>query len=86
VPPPLILRTPGKEAVPRQSPPLSEQQILAWADAYHARAGEWPSADAGPVADAPGEKWVNIDQALRSGFRRLPGGDSLARLLDRHRR
>jgi hypothetical protein len=65
---------------------LTVEQILAWADAYHARTGEWPSSCAGPVADAPGEKWVNIDQALRAGVRGLPGGDSLARLLDRCRR
>ncbi len=66
--------------------PLTEAQILAWADAYHARTREWPSASAGPIPDAPGEKGVNIDQALRAGGRGLPGGDSLVKLLDRHRR
>jgi hypothetical protein len=48
--------------------------------------GEVASAASGPVAEAPGEKWREIDQALRSGFRGLQGGDSLARLLDRRRR
>jgi hypothetical protein len=37
------------------------------------------------VADAPGEVWVNINGALKGGFRGLPGGDSLAKLLKRHR-
>jgi hypothetical protein len=50
-------------------PPLTEEQILAWADAHHARTGEWPSADAGPVAGTPGEKWISLDQALRKGSR-----------------
>jgi hypothetical protein len=61
------------------------EQILAWADAHHARTGRWPTSASGPVADAPGERWRNIDGALRYGRRGLPGGGSLARLLDRHR-
>jgi len=65
---------------------LTVEQILAWADTYRARIGGWPSARVGPIPDAPGEKWVNVDQALRAGVRGLPGGDSLSRLLDRHRR
>jgi hypothetical protein len=62
---------------------LSEAQILVWADAHRARTGRFPNTegDSGPVADAPGEKWANIDQALRDGGRGLPGGSSLARLL-----
>ncbi len=28
----------------RGLPPLSEQQSLAWADAWHERTGEWPTA------------------------------------------
>jgi hypothetical protein len=70
----------------RHRPPLTVGQILAWADAHHARTGEWPTAFSGPVADAPGEKWDYLDQALRNGHRGLPGGDSLPRLLDRRRR
>ena len=72
--------------MPRKDPPLTVEQILGWADTYHARTGEWPSSCTGPVADAPGEKWVNINQSLSDGYRGLPGGDSLAKLLDRHRR
>jgi hypothetical protein len=67
-------------------PPLTEELILAWADAWHARTGDWPRTDCGEeVPEAPGECWNNIDQSLRDGSRGLPGGDSLARLLARRR-
>ena len=46
----------------------------------------WPSANTGPIPGAPGEYWGNIRVALSVGVRGLPGGDTLARLLDRHRR
>ena len=65
---------------------MREGQILAWADAHRDRTGKWPSAASGTVPEAPGEKWREIHQAPRSGFRGLQGGDSLARLLDRRRR
>ena len=71
--------------MPRRGPPLTEGQILAWADAHRARTGGWPSANTGGVAGVPGQSWAAIDEALRRGRRGLPGGDSLARLLDRHR-
>ena len=62
---------------------LLESRILAWADAHRARTGQFPHSkkDFGPIANAPGEKWPNIDQMLRDGGRGLPGGSSLARLL-----
>ena len=66
-------------------PPLTVAQILTWADAHHARAGEWPKTSTGPVLDDPNEKWLQIDMALRLGLRGLPRGDSLARLLERER-
>lgn len=66
--------------------PLTEALVLVWADAHRARTGRWPSAKSGPVLDAPGEKWWNIEQALYAGVRGLPGGGSLAKLLDRGRR
>src|SRR5438105_11379863 len=67
----------------RQRPPeLSIAEILAWADAHHARAGSWPTCTSGPVRDGPlGENWRKIDNALRLGLRGLPGGSSLAQLL-----
>jgi hypothetical protein len=67
-----------RDAVPS---PLTEQEILAWADAHHQRSGEWPQSDSGFVVDAPGEKWINLNAVLRLGLRGLPGGSSLAQLL-----
>jgi hypothetical protein len=69
----------------RRKPPLTVEQILAWADAHHARTGRWPTARTGPVPEAPGEVWRNLDAALYRGGRGLPGGGSLARLLHQHR-
>jgi hypothetical protein len=70
----------------RDLPPLSEVQILAWADAWHIRTGRWPGPDLRQaIPEAPGEKWNCIDVALHTGGRGLPGGDSLARLLARKR-
>jgi hypothetical protein len=65
----------------RRPPPLSEEQILAWADAFHDRHGRWPKKDDGPIEGTLQEKWLNVDMALRLGLRGLPGGSSLARLL-----
>jgi hypothetical protein len=67
-------------------PPLSEALILRWAQAHHAATGRYPKAASGPVAAAPGEHWRSLDMSLRRGWRGLPGGDSLARLLMRHGR
>jgi hypothetical protein len=67
------------------APRFSIPQILAWADAHHARNGKWPSNSSGPVTDAAGESWDGIDSALLRGLRGLPGGSSLARLLDKER-
>jgi hypothetical protein len=62
--------------------PLSVFQILAWADAHRERTGHWPQVYSGPVLDGPrGEKWRNVDNALRYGLRGLPGHSSLAQLL-----
>ena len=66
-------------------PRLTPEQILAWADAYHRRTGQWPSDVPVPVEDGPGETWAGLDAALRSGRRGLPGGSSLARLLAQER-
>jgi hypothetical protein len=65
---------------------LSIAKILAWADAHQARTGMWPNSDTGPIADAPGDTWGAVDNALKVGRRGLRGGSSLARLLQRHRR
>jgi hypothetical protein len=68
----------------RRLPPLTEEQILAWADAYFAEAGKWPRLDSGPVAGAD-ESWRNVNAALRGGYRGLRGRSSLALLLAERR-
>jgi hypothetical protein len=67
-------------------PPLTVALILAWADAHRARTGGWPGVLSGPIPEAPGETWKAVNMALYRGFRGLPGGDSLAQVLRRHRR
>jgi hypothetical protein len=67
----------------RDLPALTEAQVVAWAQAHHARTGAWPTEGSGPVEGAPGEAWQNVEAALRCVRRGLPGGDSLARLLAR---
>src|SRR5262245_13038746 len=64
---------------------LTVAAILRWADLHYQRTGRWPTGRSGPVADAPGERWGTIEAALRCGNRGLPGTDTLARLLARHR-
>jgi hypothetical protein len=71
--------------VPLPKPHLTVAKILAWADSHRARTGRWPSCTGGRVRGAPGETWVNVNQALRLGLRGLPGGDTLPRLLARER-
>jgi hypothetical protein len=65
----------------RDLPKLSIERILVWADAHHEQTGYWPTHKSGPIADAPGEKWSHVNEALTSGSRGLPGGSSLAQLL-----
>jgi hypothetical protein len=64
---------------------LTVDLILHWADEHHRRTGQWPILKSGLVAGAPGEKWYNVDAALRAGRRGLRPGSSLARLLAEHR-
>jgi hypothetical protein len=63
----------------RTAPPLLEERLLSWADAFYQRSGKWPNTDSGPIAEAP------ADSALRAGIRGLPGGSSLFQLLARER-
>lgn len=68
-------------------PLLTEQQILAWADAYYIAHGAWPTCRCQHqvIPDTGGERWFNVDQALRKGLRGLSGGSSVPQLLSRHR-
>jgi hypothetical protein len=38
-----------------------------------------------PLTVAPGETWRDINNCLQRGYRGLPAGNSLARLLKEHR-
>jgi hypothetical protein len=74
-------------AVPmyHQSPLLTVEQILAWADTHFAQTGEWPKSSSGAVVGAPGETWEHINWALNAGTRSLEKHVSLARLLTDNR-
>jgi len=66
-------------------PRLTIEQVVAWADAYHAKTGRWPRAGSGRVDGAPGETWSAVESALYQGLRDLPGGMTLAQLLAERR-
>ncbi|HEX4607772.1 MAG TPA: hypothetical protein VH092_06145, partial [Urbifossiella sp.] len=65
--------------------PLSEAQILRWADDHRRRTGGYPKRNDGPILIAPGETWSAVENALIKGGRGLPGGESLAKFLARCR-
>jgi hypothetical protein len=65
-------------------PPLTEKQILAWADAYFAAQGKWPAVKSGLIAGTS-ETWSSVETALQGGRRGLRGGASLAQLLAERR-
>lgn len=63
-------------------PTLTEEIILADADAFHEINHEWPRhGDKRPVPNKPQETWYAYQSALWVGGRGLPGGTSLRRLL-----
>lgn len=69
---------------PRHVPDLNESEIVRWAKAHFRRTGKWPTANTGPINEAPGESWSAVVAACKHGGRGLPTGSSLARLLDAH--
>ena len=49
------------------APDLDDDDVLAWADAFFARTGTWPTAHSGPdSSEAPGETWLLIKKATSS--------------------
>ncbi|HEY7425547.1 MAG TPA: hypothetical protein VH682_15050 [Gemmataceae bacterium] len=71
---------------PQNTPRLSVERILAWADAHHRRTGRWPKHNSGPIEDAPGETWLAVSTALRHSMRGLREiSSSLSQLLAEHR-
>ncbi len=67
-------------------PRLTVARILTWADEHYRIHGIWPTQTSGPVTGAPGETWGAVNQSLRYGYRGLPGGITLAELLNARRR
>ncbi len=65
--------------------PLSVDQILAWVDEHKRITGNWPNVHSGLLLNNSRESWCGIDRVLVRGSRGLPGGDTLARFLARHR-
>jgi hypothetical protein len=65
---------------------LDENEVLLWADGYFSRQGSWPTAESGPIPEAPGETWLLLAAALALGIRGFPRGRSLAAFLDEHGR
>jgi hypothetical protein len=70
---------------PARHAPLTIEQILGWADEFYRRNGRWPATLSGPIAGTRDETWAAVDCALRVGLRTLPGGSSIALLLEQHR-
>ena len=69
---------------PKNPPPLTVEQILAWADAHKAATDDWPNQKSGRVAGTE-ETWAGVNYALVAGRRGFPGRSSLAKLLAEHR-
>ena len=79
------MRTGSRLTRTERYPRLDEGTILAWADAYDHRHGRWPSRQSGAISESDGDTWGGIDIALRRGFRGLPPGSSLSKLLQKRR-
>ncbi len=70
--------------VGRTPPALSEDQVLAWADAYFAAHRKWPVRASGPIAGTR-ENWSAIASAMHKGGRGFRRGSSLSQLLAQRR-
>ncbi len=64
---------------------ITKKQILRWADAYYKRTGKWPTRDSGATDSRDETTWMAVQDALYLGGRGLPGGCSLAQLLQENR-
>lgn len=67
-------------------PALRVRQIVQWAKAYYQRTGSWPTLRSGAIAEAPGETWGKVHDALYHGGRGQPGGSSLAGLPQKYKK
>ena len=64
--------------------PLTEVQILTYVLEHLARTGDWPNYYHGVIPRSGGEKWWEINSALREGRRGLPASGSLTDFLAAH--
>jgi len=71
-----------QRGVRNASPPLTIESILNLANLRCKKTRQWPTVNSGKVAGVEGEDWRKLDAALRDGRRGLPGGSSIARLLN----
>jgi hypothetical protein len=60
---------------------LSAATVLGWARSHYRRTGKLPSARSGPLHGKPSETWGALHVALVYGYRGLPKGATLAKLL-----
>jgi hypothetical protein len=64
----------------REKDDLTVEWILKKSEKYRRRHGHYPNQKSG-VIEGSDETWMGIDSALRDGYRGLPGGSSLSKLL-----
>jgi hypothetical protein len=64
---------------------LTETTILNWCDEYFSAHGKYPGQGSEALESMDSETFNNINAALTSGHRGLPGGSSLAKLLRKNR-
>ena len=81
---------PDAEALNRpgqtDTPDLTADQVLTWADAFFTSHGDWPRWDSGPVPESHGETWFRISAAMVLGQRGFRRGESLGEFFARHGR
>lgn len=65
--------------------PMTTRKILRWADKYYERTGRWPKRHSGIADERDGTTWLAVEDALYLGGRGMPGGTSVAQILDKHR-
>ena len=80
----LLAKKQQRNTLPKR-PNLEIARILEWADAYFAAHGRWPVRQSGGIPKTPGETWRGVEMALMKGKRGLPGGSTLAGLLEQER-
>ncbi len=70
----------------RALPRLTDEQVVAWADAHFKKNNQWPTPASGQIEGASeGETWLRVIAAVQQGLRSLPKRTSLNALLREHR-